>query len=183
MSTRVQVRVPGIGIVSLIAPDTIVDRLRAGGELEVKRVTAHRGGIDIQFSDRLLTHRPNPAGGMRWSDFFEQLRGELLGGRAPSVQLSLSGALLDGVSRRWNAERLKAHAARRPGRPKRSDSWNDDREEIYALILRRRQNHGDTLREAIEVANTLDSKRFRRAFKSIDAATIYCKRHAKDNLE
>ena len=187
MSKCIRVRVAGVGTITLAAPTAVAERLGADEVLEATRVTARRGGIDVLADGLTLTYTPSSAGGLAWGSFFDQLTAQMLGNGAASMQLSLGGVLIDGVQRLWHVERLKARVARGRGRPRRLDAWDEDREELYARILERRQQHGESLRDAIWSAATLDRKRFGRAFggtrdsaKALRAAERYCERHAKD---
>ena len=187
MSKRIRVRVPAVGVLTLTAPTAVAERLGADEVLEATSVTARRTGIDTLVGDLTLTYTPSPAGDLVWGSFFDQLTTQMLGDGAASMQLSLGGVLIGGVQRLWHVERLKARAVRGRGRPRRLEAWNDDREELYARILERRQQHGESLRDAIWSAATLDPKRFGRAFggtrdsaEALRAAERYCERHAKD---
>jgi hypothetical protein len=103
--------------------------------------------------------QPTPVRGISWSDVYRAH------GLPEIGTVPVAGAI--NVILEWMAlMKLDAAAPRRRGQPKRTERWDEDREELFALILQRlNSDRGEKLVHAIESAAKLEPKRFKRAFK------------------
>ena len=188
MSGRLIFRVEGVGTVSWNAPDATLEQLGASADipLEAQRFTASRYGLEIHLPGRIATWVPAPAvqQGRQWSDFFDTIVGAAIFRPHPAMSVAFSGGLAIAIADMWGIDYASADAG--PGRPRRVRRWDRDREEFYALVLQQRQKPGESLRDAIWTAATLQPAIFRRAFggkltnKRIEAAVQYVKRHNRD---
>jgi hypothetical protein len=184
--------VDGIVNGSFNAPDAILEQIGAasGGEIVAQRLTASRLGIEIHLQGKVITYvpvAPKPCA-WSWCDFFDRVAKEACGGLTHSYALSFSGVLAANIMFRGDKEYRQAiaeHAGGR-GRPRRLNRWDAVREELYARIIERQQQHSETLREAIWSTAMIEPERFQRAFggkptaKRIEAAATYFKRHDSD---
>lgn len=188
MKAPTKIEVPGFGTLSLTGPQMVHKRVAAaiGGALEAQRITASLEGLEIQAPGWTFLYRPIPPdpAAASWHEMFGAVTRDLFGGELPPFNVRLGGLLIAPLADRWAAEKAKARP--HPGRPRRTRRWNAPREEFYARILQRRQEHGESLRDAIDSTAKLDPAHFRKAFggratpKRIEAAAQYFKRHARD---
>jgi len=189
VSAPTKIRVPGFGTVTLSGPQMVGTRVRQaiGESLEAESVTASIDGLEIRAQDFAFVYQPLPASPASppWRVVFSAVVRELFWGQSPPFNVRLSGCFLPPLAARWGAE--KAKVPRRRGQPRRTARWNDTLEQFYALVLQRRQEHGESLRDAIDSTAKLEPACFRKAFggkptgKRIEAAAQYCKRHARDH--
>ena len=189
MSTPTKIRVPGFGTLTLTGPQMVGMRVRRaiGETLEAESVTASVDGLEIRAQDFTFIYRPIPPVPEvpPWRVVFSAITRELFWGQSTPINVRLSGCFLPALAERWAAEKAKVRARR--GQPRRTARWNDTLEQFYALVLQRRQEHGESLRDAIDSTAKLEPACFRKAFggrptpKRIEAAAQYCKRHARDH--
>jgi hypothetical protein len=178
----------GIAEASFNAPDAAFEQIAVDGVVDVERMTATREGLEMQLPGRVVTYQPiSPSPSVwQWREYFDRVVYEALGHQPAPFEISFSGALAVPIMLRGDAEYRRALIDSTRGRPRRLQRWDPIREELYARILQRQQQHGESLRDAVWSTATLEPDRFRRAFggrptkRRIEAAVSYFKRHASD---
>jgi hypothetical protein len=197
MSKRVTLRFEGLGSISFVAHDAMLVVLGTvqSATVEAKNLAISRRGIEFTLSGirnfQSLHYAPAGIRDLKWAAFFDAFGLPATARFADrDVPVGYVGAVAEVLCATWtHSYQAAARAPKSRGRPKRNQDWNQDREELFALMLQRQREHGESVIDSIDPASKVDSRRFRGAFKGrtmkakLDSARQYFYSRKRDSAD